>query len=170
MNTNNNTVSKFRGSAVVALPSDTEILITRSFDAPADLLFKTFTTPELVKRWWADPSAEWTVCDIDLRVGGQWRWVFRAGDMEVGFNGEYREVAGPRKLGWTEMWEGIPDAKPEDYAVNDMTLDEVDGLTTMTLLCTMPSLEARDGLLASGMEEGMQDSYDRLEEVARSAA
>lgn len=76
----NDTVSNRHGSAVVALPSDTEILITRVFDAPAAMVFKAWTTPELVRRWWGFDTSEWLVCEVDLRVGGQWRWVVREGD------------------------------------------------------------------------------------------
>src|ERR671918_174674 len=97
------------GTAVVTLPSDTEILITREFDAPASLVFKAYTTPELVKRWWGFETSEWLVCDIDLRVGGQWRFVIRDGGMEVGFHGEYREIAGPHRLVHTEIYEGAPE-------------------------------------------------------------
>ena len=82
------------GSAVVTLPSDTEILITRQFDAPASAVFEALTTPELVKRWWGFDSSVWEVCDIDLRVGGSWRYVIKEGDTEVGFHGVYKEIDG----------------------------------------------------------------------------
>ena len=158
------------GSAVITLPADTDYLITRQFDAPARLVFKAFTTPELVKRWWGFPTSEWLVCEIDLRVGGRWRYVVREGEMEVGFNGEYREIAPPHRLVNTEMYEGVPDPRPEDYAVNTMTLEEADGVTTMTVLVHHASREVRDMVLASGMEGGMQVSYDRLEDLVREDA
>ncbi|MPY93337.1 MAG: ATPase [Acidimicrobiia bacterium] len=157
------------GSAVITLPSDTEFLVTRVFDARAELVFKAFTTPELVKRWWGFETSEWLVCEIDLREGGQWRFVVREGDMEVGFHGEYREIAGPHRLVSTEMYEGVPDPEPEDYALNTMTLDEHDGVTTMTLLVRFASQEGRDAVLATGMESGMQVSYDRLDDLVRQA-
>ena len=91
------TTSNRHGSATVSLPSDTEILITRQFDAPASLVFKAFTTPELVKRWWGFDSSQWLVCDIDLRPGGTWRYLIKEGDMEVGFHGEYREIDEPTR-------------------------------------------------------------------------
>jgi uncharacterized protein YndB with AHSA1/START domain len=163
------TAGNRHGSAVITLPSDTEYLITRVFDAPAELIFKAFTTPELVKRWWGFETSEWLVCDIDLRVGGHWRFVVREKDMEVGFHGEYREIAGPHRLVSTEMYEGIPDPKPEDYAVNTMTLDEVDGVTTTSVLVTHKNQEDRDMVLATGMEGGMQISYNRLEDLVRHA-
>ena len=101
------TTSNRHGSATVALPSDTEILITRQFDAPASLVFKAFTTPELVKRWWGFDSSQWLVCDIDLRPGGNWRYLIKQGDMEVGFHGEYREIDEPTRIVSTEAFEGL---------------------------------------------------------------
>jgi uncharacterized protein YndB with AHSA1/START domain len=158
------------GSAVVTLPSDTEVLVTRAFDAPADLVFTAMTTPELVQRWWGFETSEWLVCEIDLRVGGSWRYVIRERDMEVGFHGEYREIAGPHRLTWTEIYEGIPDPGPDGAALNVMTLDEAGGVTTMTVVIQMPSQESRDAMLATGMESGMQVSYDRLEDLVRQPA
>jgi uncharacterized protein YndB with AHSA1/START domain len=152
------------GSAVITMPSDTEILITRVFDAPAELIFRAWTTPELVQRWWGFETSEWEVCEIDLRVGGQWRYVIRERDMEVGFHGEYREIERPHRLVSTEVYEGFP----EGQSVNVMTLDEVDGVTTMSTLVQHECQEHRDAQLASGMESGMQVSYDRLEDVVRS--
>ena len=149
------------GSAVVTLPSDTEILITRQFDAPAELIFKATTTPELVKRWWGFESSQWVVCEIDLRVGGKWRYVTREGDMEVGFHGEYREIDRPHRMVTTEVFEGFPDAG----ALNIVTLDEANGVTTMKVLVQHTSREHRDGHINSGMEGGMQISYNRLEDL-----
>jgi uncharacterized protein YndB with AHSA1/START domain len=154
------------GSATITLPSDTEILITRCFDAPADLVFKAYTTPELVRRWWGFDTGEWLVCEIDLRVGGRWRYVVRDRGMEVGFHGEYRELDGPTRLVSTEAYEGMPDPDA-NASLNTVTLDEVDGVTTMTVLVQHASKENRDAELASGMESGMQVSYDRLEDLVR---
>jgi uncharacterized protein YndB with AHSA1/START domain len=153
------------GSAVITLPSDTDLLITRVFDAPAELVFEAWTTPELVKRWWGYETGEWLVCEVDLRVGGHWRWVVREGDMEVGFHGEYRQIDPPHRLVSTEVFEGFPDGT----SLNTMTLDEVDGVTTMRVLVQHSCQEHRDAQLASGMEGGMQVSFDRLEEVVRQA-
>lgn len=156
------------GSAEVTLPSDTEYLITRVFDASADAIFRALTTPELVKRWWGFESSEWLVCDIDLRVGGQWRYVIKEPEAEVGFHGEYREIERPTRVVYTEAYEGIPD--PDDHAaVNIVTLDEADGVTTMKVLVQHNSQEDRDMVLATGMESGMQVSYDRLEDLIRAA-
>ena len=158
------------GSAVITLPSDTDYLVTRAFDAPAKLVFDALTTPELVQRWWGFETSEWLVCEIDLRVGGQWRYVIRERDMEVGFHGEYRELNGPHRMVWTEMYEGVPDPGPENYPVCTAKLDEVDGVTTMTLHVRHTSKEERDAVLATGMESGMQVSYDRLEDLVQQAA
>ena len=164
----NDTVRNRHGSAVITFPSDTEYLITRVFDAPAELIFEATTTPELVKRWWGFGTSEWLVCEIDLRVGGRWRYVIRDEEMEVGFHGEYREIASPHRLVFTEMYEGVPNPPPPDaYPLNTMTLDEVDGVTTMTVLVQHSSQEERDTVIASGMESGMQVSYDRLEDLVR---
>ena len=103
--TSNHATSNRHGSAVITLPSDTDYLVTRAFDAPAKLVFEALTTPELVKRWWGFETSEWLVCEIDLRVGGQWRYVIREREMEVGFHGEYRELNGPHRMVWTEMYE-----------------------------------------------------------------
>jgi uncharacterized protein YndB with AHSA1/START domain len=156
------------GSAVITLPSDTEYVITRVFDAPAELVFKAYTTPELVKRWWGYESSEWLVCEIDLRVGGTWRFLVRERDMEVGFHGEYREIDAPHRLVSTEAFEGIPEPDA-NAALNILTLDEAGDVTTMTILVQHDTKEARDAVLASGMESGMQVSYDRLEDVVRHA-
>jgi uncharacterized protein YndB with AHSA1/START domain len=155
------TLRNRHGSAVVTLPSDTEILITRQFDAPAELIFRATTTPELVKRWWGFETSQWLVCEIDLRVGGRWRYVTREGDMEVGFHGEYREIDRPRRMVTTEVFEGFPDAG----ALNVVTLDEANGVTTMRVLVRHTSREHRDGHINSGMEGGMQISYNRLEDL-----
>ena len=154
------------GTATVTLPGDTQILITREFDAPRHLVYKAWTTPELVKRWWHANRGEMTVADIDLRVGGRWRYVLVTPDgMEVGFHGEYREIVPDERLVSTEAYEGIPDAD-EHAALDTLTLVEVDGRTTMTVLVEHRTKEGRDAHIESGMEAGMQDALDRLEEVA----
>jgi uncharacterized protein YndB with AHSA1/START domain len=163
----NRTAGNRHGSAVITLTSDTDVLITRAFDAPAALVFKAYTTPELVRRWWGLDSSEWVVCEIDLRVGGTWRFVIRDGGVEVGFHGEYREIQAPTRLVATEVYEGLPAEYTDATAINNITFDEADGVTTMSLLVEMPSQEARDAMLASGMESGMQLSYDRLEDLVR---
>lgn len=161
-------MSTRHGSATVVLPSDTTILITPSFDAPAALIFRALTEPELVTRWWGFEDAQWEVCEIDLRVGGTWRYVVRQPcesepDREVAFHGEYRELDPPHRLVSTEVFEGVP----EGEAVVSTTLDEVDGVTTMRVLVQHTCKEHRDGHVESGMEVGMQVSYNRIEDLLR---
>jgi uncharacterized protein YndB with AHSA1/START domain len=154
------------GTAKVTLPAETQILITREFDAPRHLVYRAFTTPELVRRWWHSNRGEMTVCDIDLREGGKWRYVMVTPDgFEVGFHGEYREIVPNERVVSTEAYEGIPDAD-EHAAVNTLTLTEVDGRTTMTILVDHPTREGRDAHIGSGMEDGLQDALDLLEQVA----
>jgi uncharacterized protein YndB with AHSA1/START domain len=154
------------GTATVTLPTDEQILITREFDAPKHLVFKAFTTPDLVKRWWHANRGEVTVAEIDLRVGGAWRYVSVTDDgMEVAFHGEYREIVPNERVVSTEAFEGIPD--PDANAtVNTATFAEQDGRTTLTILVEAPSKEVRDAMIESGMEAGMQDALDLLEQVA----
>lgn len=150
------------GSATVSLPSDREILITRSFDAPANVVFEAWTSPDYVKRWYSDDAAPVVTCDIDLRVGGSWRYVIRTEDgTEFAWHGTYQEIDPPRRLVSTEVFEGFPDAE----AVNTLTLAEHDGTTTLTVNVLHASKENRDGHVNSGMEGGMQQALDRLEDV-----
>jgi uncharacterized protein YndB with AHSA1/START domain len=154
------------GTATVSLPTDEQILITREFDAPRHLVWEAWTSPELVKRWWHANRGEVTVAEIDLRVGGTWRYVsVTEGGMEVAFHGEYREIVPNERLVSTEAYEGIPDADA-NATVNTMTLTEVDGRTTLTVLVQCPSKETRDAIIDSGMEAGMQDAMDLLEQIA----
>src|SRR3954452_19492981 len=119
-------------TATLTLPRDDQILVTRDFDAPRHLVFRAWTTPELVRRWWHANRGEMTVAEIDLRVGGAWRYVMVAeGGMEVGFHGEYREIVPNERIVSTEVYEGAPAGEPN---VNTMTLAEDDGRTTMTIL------------------------------------
>ena len=152
------------GTATVTLPADDQILITREFDAPKHLVYKAYTTPELVRRWWSGERGEMTSCEIDLRVGGTWRYVMIAasGGFEVAFHGEYREIVPNERIVTTEVYEGMPDAE----AVDHVTFTEEDGRTTLTMLVQHTSKEDRDAHINSGMEVGMQEAMDRLEQVA----
>jgi uncharacterized protein YndB with AHSA1/START domain len=154
------------GTAKVTLPTDEQILITREFDAPKHLVYKAWTTPELVRRWWHANRGEMTVAEIDLRVGGKWRYVAVTDDgFEVAFHGEYREIVPNERIVSTEAYEGVPD--PDANAtLNTATFTEADGRTTLTVLVAAPSKEVRDAIIDSGMEAGMQDALDLLEEVA----
>ena len=150
-------------SATVTLPTDEQILITREFDAPAELVFKALTTPELVKRWWHANRGEVKSAEIDLRVGGTWRYVSvtNEGD-EFAFSGEYREIVPNERIVSTEVFEPYPDAA----SVNTIELVESDGRTTLTTLVQHSSKHDRDMHINSGMEDGMQDAFDLLEQVA----
>ena len=151
------------GTATVTLPTDEQILITREFAAPRHLVYKAWTTPELVERWWSGRRGKVTSVEIDLRVGGAWRFVMVANEgIEVAFHGEYREIVPNERLVSTEVYEGFPDGE----ALNTLTLTEVDGRTTMTVLVQHSSKEHRDGHIDSGMEVGMQEAMDLLEQVA----
>ena len=154
------------GTAVVTLPSDTQILVTREFNAPKHLVYQVFTTPELIKRWWAGGHGEVTLAEVDLRVGGSWRYVMIAGGgFEVGFHGEYREIVPNERFVCTEIFEGLPEGVGE-VAVNTYTFTETNRRTTLTLLTDMPTKEGRDMVMNSGMEDGMQKGWDIVEEIA----
>jgi uncharacterized protein YndB with AHSA1/START domain len=157
------------GTATVTLPTDEQILITREFDAPKELVYKAFTTPELVKRWWHANRGEVTLVQIDLRVGGRWRYVMVTtdGGLEVAFHGEYREIVPNELIVSTEVYEGAPQGEGSDEGtLNTATFTEADGRTTLTILVQAPSKEIRDAIIDSGMEVGMQDALDLLEQVA----
>lgn len=151
--------------AVVTLPVDTQIQITRFFDAPRDLVYKAWTTPEMVKRWWAGDQGEVVSADIDLRVGGAWRYVMIANaGWEVAFHGEYLEIVPGERVVSTEVFEGMPDAQ----ATSTTTMTGHDGGTTVTILVQHTSREHRDAHVNSEMETGLQSSWAMLEQVANS--
>ena len=151
--------------ARVTLPSDNQILITREFDAPRELVFKAYTTPELVRRWWHANRGEMTLCEIDLRVGGQWRYTMSAcSGPEVGFHGVYREIVPDERIVSTEVYEGMPGAE----AVDTVTFTATGERTTLTILVQHDSRENRDAHINSGMELGLQDALDLLEQAANS--
>ena len=160
-------------TAKLTLPTDEQILITREFDAPRHLVFAAWTTPELVKRWWHANRGEVTVVEIDLRVGGKWRQAMVTPDgFEVAFHGEYREIVPNERLVSTETYEGVPDGVSEADAttVNTATFAEEDGVTLVTLLIQAANKTSRDAIVDSGMEAGLQDALDLLEQVAGSLA
>jgi uncharacterized protein YndB with AHSA1/START domain len=157
------------GTATVTLTTDEQILIRREFDAPKHLVYRAFTTPDLVKRWWHAKCGEMTVAEIDLRVGGRYRFVMVTDDgSEVGFHGEYREVVPDERIVSTEVYEGLPEGVSEEEAatVNTASFEETDGRTTLTLLIQAANKVSRDAIIASGMEAGLQNALDLLEEVA----
>jgi uncharacterized protein YndB with AHSA1/START domain len=159
---------KSSGKLKVTLPSDTEILLSRVFDAPRHLVFETMTKPEYVRRWWGCMEGyTMPVCEIDFRVGGKWRYVMIGSDgNEIGFHGEYREIVPAQRIVQTEIFEPFPDSP----SLCTMTLEERDGKTYYQTLVQHTSKEARDMHVQSGMEVGAGISLDRLEEVAQSLA
>ena len=153
------------GTAVLTLPSETEILMVREFDAPRELVFKAYTTPELVRRWWAGKRGNVTVAEIDLRVGGRWRYVMVAeGGFEVAFHGEYHQIVPNEKLVNTEIFEGAPEG---GAALVTCTFEDIgDGRTRLHMLSSVDSQEIRDTIIATGMEGGAQEGLDLLEQIA----
>ena len=147
----------------VSTPSDQEIRMTRLFDAPRHLVFEAMTKPEHVKRWWGRLGDGYSVpvCEIDLRLGGKWRFVNRHPKGEAAFHGEYQEITPPSRLVFTEIFEEFPDT------VSVVTAEFVDegGKTRLTATVRYPSLEVRDMVIASGMSRGAGISYDRLEDL-----
>lgn len=149
-------------------PSDTELAMSRVFDAPASLVFEAFTNAEHLRHWMLGPDG-WTmpVCEIDLRPGGSWHFVWRKADgTEMEMTGEYREIAPPERLVSTESWGGD---WPETVITLTLT-EEGDGKTRMTQTVLYPSKEARDAAMQTGMKDGASLSYDRLAEYLRTVA
>ena len=153
-------------TATVTLPTQEQILITREFDAPRHLVWRAWTEPELIRRWWHANRGEVTSIEVDLRVGGAWRYVMVAhGDFEVGFHGEYREIVPDERLVHTEIYEGMP----EGEALTSLTFHDLGGdRTLVSILVEHSSREHRDAHVDSGMEDGLQDALVLLEGVARS--
>jgi uncharacterized protein YndB with AHSA1/START domain len=154
------------GRAKLTLPSDTQILITRDFDAPRHLVWRAYTEPELVSRWWPGRRGEMKLAEIDFRVGGAWRSVMIASEgMEVGFHGEYREIVPEERIVNTEIYEGAPGS---EAALVTVTFEESAGRTTLSILTEVSSKEIRDMIVESGMEVGVQEGMDILEQLAQS--
>jgi uncharacterized protein YndB with AHSA1/START domain len=149
-------------SAKVTLPTDTEILIEREFDAPRRLVWQAYTAPELIQRWWGGSHGTVTSVEVDLRPGGSWRYVMTAnGGFEVAFHGEFREVVAPERLVNTEIFEGA-----DGLGLVTTTLAETGGRTLLTQRCDYGTRAVRDAVIDSGMEGGMQESFDELEKIA----
>ena len=150
------------GETTFTTPSDREVGVTRVFDAPRELVWKTYTEPEHLRQWMLGPDG-WSmeVCEIDLRPGGAYRFAWRKDDgSELTIAGVHREVEPPERLVSTESW------GPEwPEALNTIVFSEEDGRTTLSITVLYPTQEARDAALATGMTEGMTMSLDRLEEI-----
>lgn len=154
----------------ISTPSDQEIVLTRAFDAPRDLVFEAWTNPEHVRSWWGPRSHTMLVCEADVRPGGTWRYVSRTEDgAEVPFKGVYREVSAPDRLVYTEMYDVEP-YNAGDPAVNTVTFTEKDRKTLVTVTTVYPAKEVRDFVLTTGMEVGAAESYDRLAELLETLA
>jgi uncharacterized protein YndB with AHSA1/START domain len=152
-----------RDSFQVTTPSDQEIRLTRLFDAPRHLVFEAMTRPEHVREWWGRLGDGYSVpvCEIDLRVGGKWRFVNRHPGGDACFYGEYLDIAPPERVVFTEIFEPYPDA----VSVVTSELTEEDGKTRLTATVRYPSMEVRDMVIGTGMARGAGISYDRLEDL-----
>jgi uncharacterized protein YndB with AHSA1/START domain len=155
-------------SATITLQGDTDFLITREFDAPRELVWRAVTEPELVERWFHANRADGVTATADLRVGGTWRYESRLPDgSSMAFYGQYKEIDEPNRIVTTEVFEPFPEAG----SVNTMTLKDLgNGRTLLTVLVQHSAAEHRTAQLESGMEAGMHDAYDLLEDVATSLA
>ncbi|MGF0117306.1 SRPBCC family protein [Promicromonospora sp. Marseille-Q5078] len=159
-----------KGSAVLTLPNDTDIQVVRRFAAPAAAVWRVFTEPDLIARWWAGQRGTVTSVEIDPRPGGAYRYVMQAeGGFEVAFHGEFTEVVPPERLVHTEVFEGMPDGDAA-ATVNTYEFVEEDGATTLTLVTRAPSREVRDAIVESGMEGGLQEGFDLVDELAAGLA
>ena len=153
---------KSSSASTLTLPSDREIVMERVFNAPREIVFKAYTDPNLIPRWWGPRKYTTTVDRMDVRVGGAWRFVQRdAAGNEYAFNGEYREIAPPGRLSYTFEFEGMPG----HVLIETLTFAEQGGKTKLTVTGSFQSAEDRDGMLHSGMEEGANESYARLAEL-----
>jgi uncharacterized protein YndB with AHSA1/START domain len=149
------------GELTVTTPSDREIVMTREFNAPRELVFKAHSSCEDLSRWWGPRKYEFASCDIDFRPGGKWRIVHRGPDgEEYAFRGEYREIVPPERIVWTFEFEGFPG----NVSVETLSLEEQDGKTMFRATSVYDTVEQRDAMLKSGMEEGASESMDRLDE------
>lgn len=156
------------GTFKVTLSSDREITMTRLFDAPRALVFEAMSQPEHIVRWWGRLGEGYSVpvCEVDLRVGGTWRYVTAFPKGQCAFYGVYKEIAPPDRIVFTEIFEPYPDSG----SLVTVTLTEEGAQTRLTLVAEYPSRDVRDTVIASGMERGAAISYDRLEEVAAELA
>jgi len=154
------------GKTKVTLPTNEQILITREFNAPKHLVYRAWTTPELVRRWWCGQRGEMSVVEIDLRVGGKWRYVLVAsGGFDVAFHGTYREIVSNERIVTTEVFEmpDTPEPSDEQAPLNIITFSENNGVTSLSLIVQCPTQELRDIIMSSGMEAGLQEQMDELE-------
>lgn len=153
------------GTATVTLPTETQILITRAFDAPRHLVYRAWTEPELIERWWSGKRGKVTSAEVDLRVGGRWRYVMVANEgFEVAFHGDFIEIVTDERVVSTEVYEGA--GGDEGAPIVTTTFEDAGGRTLLTQLVECHTRDVRDAIIESGMEGGMQEAMDALEEVA----
>ena len=161
--------------AQVTLPSDCEVHVARSFKAPKALVYRAYTEPQLVRRWMLGPPG-WTmpVCEMDVRVGGNYRWRWRSDDnaSEFGFSGTFREVHPASRVVHTEAYDPgtLGDGYPGEPAIVTVTFTEEGGVTTVTTLIDFRTKETRDAAMATGMTDGMEQSYQLLDGLLREQA
>jgi uncharacterized protein YndB with AHSA1/START domain len=149
------------GAMTLTVKSEREVVLTRLFEAPRRLVFEAYTRPEHVRQWWGLRGSTMTLCEMDVRPGGAWRYVVREADgSENAFRGEYREVVPPERLVQTFEFEGMPGA----VVLDSYSFEEHEGVTRITATSLFDSVEARDGMLQSGMESGAAETWDRLAE------
>jgi uncharacterized protein YndB with AHSA1/START domain len=157
-------VDSLQREMTLTLPSDREIVMTREFNAPARTLFEVWTKPEHVRKWYAVRGTTMTVCDSDLRVGGSWRWVLiKPPGIEIAFSGVFREIDPPRRLQRTEVFEAFPGAE----SLVTLTFEETDGQTMTTINMLFQSKQDRDGCLKSGMELGVKECFQKIDELVK---
>ena len=155
------------GTAILSTPTDTQIQMTREFDAPAHLVWRAYTEPELVSKWWPGKRGTMQSCEIDFRVGGSWRYVMIASEgFEVAFHGEYQEIVEGERIVNTEVFEGAPG--PGIVVTSTFSADG--DRTVLTMLSECGSQEVRDIILGTGMESGAQEGLDILEQIAEELA
>lgn len=157
-------VTKEKSTLTLTLPSDREILMTRDFDAPRELVFKAYTDPKSIPQWWGPRGYTTTVDKMDVRPGGVWRFVQRDQDgNEFAFNGVYREIVPPERLVYTFEFEGMRG----HVMLETVTFEEHDGKTKLTDRALFDNVEDRDGMLKSGMERGAAETMDRFAELLK---
>ena len=159
-------MSDRKSNTTLTTPSDREIVMSRIFDAPRELVFKAHVDPEIIPQWWGQRRSTTIVDKLDARPGGAWRFVERDSEgNEYGFHGEFREVVPPERITWTFEFEGMP-----GHVVTDtITFEDQGGTTLVKTTSLFASLEDRDGMLNSGMESGANESWDRLAEYLATA-
>jgi uncharacterized protein YndB with AHSA1/START domain len=149
-------------TATLTTPTDRTIRIEREFDAPRDLVFATYTDPDLIPEWWGPRGTTAEVAEMDVRTGGDWRFIMHNSDgSQTGFRGTYREVTAPERIVQTFEWDGMPGY----VSLETATFEDLGDRTKVTTISVFHATEERDGMLGSGMEGGMNETFQRLDEV-----